>query len=139
MAYQIKRNHVVEELQIEDEGQTLTIKVDLNVDDVIGRYNAAGRELVEAEQKLRNAKTEDMESTMVTLGEAVTTLFRVVFGDDQAAQIIDFYNGRYMEMLADIAPFLNDVVAPRMVEGQERAAERYKNMIPKKGLSRFIR
>lgn len=137
--YQIKRNHIVEELQIEDEGKILNLSVDLNVDDVIGRYTAAGRALVDAEQKLKTADKGNMEELMLTLGEAVTTLFRVVFGDDQAAQIIDFYNGRYMEMLADIAPFINDVVAPRMAEGQERAAERYKSMIPKKGVSRFIR
>lgn len=137
--YQIKRNHIVEELQIEDEGKVLNLSVDLNVDDVIGRYTAAGRALVDAEQKLKTADKGNMEELMLTLGEAVTTLFRVVFGDDQAAQIIDFYNGRYMEMLADIAPFINDVVAPRMAEGQERAAERYKSMIPKKGISRFIR
>lgn len=137
--YQIKRNHIIEELQIEDEGKVLNLSVDLNVDDVIGRYTAAGRALVDAEQKLKTADKGNMEELMLTLGEAVTTLFRVVFGDDQAAQIIDFYNGRYMEMLADIAPFINDVVAPRMAEGQERAAERYKSMIPKKGISRFIR
>lgn len=137
--YQIKRNHIVEELQIEDEGKVLNLSVDLNVDDVIGRYTAAGRALVDAEQKLKTADKGNMEELMLTLGEAVTTLFRVVFGDDQAAQIIDFYNGRHMEMLADIAPFINDVVAPRMAEGQERAAERYKSMIPKKGISRFIR
>ena len=136
--YKITRNHVVEDLLIEDEGKTLELSVDLNVDDVIGRYTAAGRALVEAQEMLKTAKQDDLETLTVKLGEAVTTLFRAIFGDDQAAKIIEFYNGRYMEMLADIAPFINDVVAPRIAEGQARAAERYKNAIPKKGISKFL-
>ena len=33
--YKIKRNHLVEDLQIEDNGKTLDLKVDINVDTIL--------------------------------------------------------------------------------------------------------
>lgn len=129
MAYQIKRNHVVEELEIEDNGQVHVFNVDLNVDDILKRYNAANYKIAAAQESARKARTEkDMQAAEEALGDAVLSLFSVVFGEEQTQQIIEIYTNRTFEMLADIAPFIADVVGPRIQEAQARIAERYRQV-----------
>lgn len=129
MAYQIKRNHVVEELEIEDNGQKYTFSVDINVDDIIKKYNAANYKIAAAQENAKKAKDEkDMQAAEEALGDAVLSLFSVIFGEEQTKQIIEIYDGRSFEMLADIAPFIADVVGPRIQEAQARIAERYRQV-----------
>lgn len=122
--YQIKRNHVTEELQVEDNGETLDLRVDLNVDAIMQRYVAAARSLAEAQKEIRKGTDEDR---VQKLGAAIVELFGVIFGPDQTRRLVEFYGGAYTEMLADVAPFVNDVVAPKINEAQKRIMAQYGN------------
>ena len=127
--YKIKRNHIVEDLEIEDNGKTLTLNVDLNVDTMLHQYNQAQYKIAEASVKAKNAANEkDLAASEEAMGNAVLGLFEVVFGEDQTKQIIDFYGDKPLEMLGDIAPFISDVVAPRIMEAQQRISDRYKQV-----------
>ena len=123
--YQITRNHVVEDLELDDNGKKLTLHVDLNVDTILRRYLKAAGELAQARQAASKGSTEER---IEALGVAILNLFSVIFGDDQAKQLIDFYDGAYTEMLADVTPFINDVVAPKVSEAQQRIMSQYKNV-----------
>lgn len=122
--YQIKRNHVTEELQVEDNGKTLDLRVDLNVDAIMQRYVAAARSLAVAQKEIRKGSDEDR---VQKLGAAIVELFGVIFGQEQTKQLVEFYSGAYTEMLADVAPFVNDVVAPKINEAQKRIMAQYGN------------
>jgi len=122
--YQIKRNHVTEELQVEDNGKTLDLHVDLNVDAIMQRYVAAARSLAEAQKEIRKGSDEDR---VQKLGASIVELFGVIFGQEQTKQLVEFYSGAYTEMLADVAPFVNDVVAPKINEAQKRIMAQYGN------------
>lgn len=128
--YQIKRNHIVEDLEIEDNGKTLNLKVDLNVDTILHRYNKAQYKIAEASAQAKTAADEkELGMAEEAMGNAVLGLFEIVFGEEQTKQIIDFYGGdKALEMLGDIAPFINDVVAPKVNEAQQRVADRYKQV-----------
>lgn len=121
--YQVKRNRVVEDLELDDNGKKLTLHVDMGVDAILQRYTQAARVLSAAQQEVR--KTPDDETKVEKLGEAILKLFETIFGADQTNQILEFYDGAYLEMLTDIAPFVNDVVAPKITEAQQRIAGQY--------------
>ena len=123
--YQIIRNHVVEDLELEDNGKKLVLHVYMNVDKILGRYLQVAGELAQAQRAVRAAQTDEK---VEALGAAILNVFSVIFGDAQAKQLVDFYDGAYMEMLADVTPFINDVVAPKVNEAQQRIMQQYKNV-----------
>lgn len=127
--YQIKRNHIVEDLEIEDNGKVLTLNVDLAVDTVLQAYNKAQYKIAQASQDAKKAANDkDMEQAEAAMGNAIFGLFEVIFGEAQTEKIIDFYDNKPLEMLGDIAPFISDVVAPRIQEAQQRIQDRYKQV-----------
>lgn len=128
--YQVKRNRVVEDLELDDNGKKLTIHVDMGVDAILQRYTQAARVLSAAQQEVR--KAPDDEAKIEKLGEAILKLFETIFGADQTNQILEFYDGAHLEMLTDIAPFINDVVAPKITEAQQRIAGQYAAIKAKK-------
>ena len=120
--YQIKRNHVVEDLQVEDNGKTLDLHVDLNVDAILQRYTEAARALANVQKEMRKGSTEER---LAAFGAAIVDVFAVVFGKDQTEQLVAFYDGAYTEMLADVVPCINDGVAPKINEAQQRIMAQY--------------
>lgn len=132
--YQIKRNHIVEELEIEDNGKTLQINVDINVDNMLKAYNNAQYKIAQATLDAKKAaEDKDISQAEEAMGNAVLGLFEVIFGEEQTKKIIEFYDNKALEMLGDIAPFISEVVAPRFKEAQDRIAERYKQ-VSKRGI-----
>lgn len=130
MVYQIKRNHIVEQLEIEDNGKTLVLGVDINVDQILSRYNKAGYAMAMAQKAASTANNrEELDKAEEMMGEAVLALFEVIFGEEQTKQIIEFYENRALEMLADISPFIADVVQPKIAEAQQRITDRYKQTL----------
>lgn len=127
--YTIKRNHLVEDLTIEDNGKTLELKVDINVDSILQMYNNAQYRIAQAAQNAKGAMDKkDMEAVEEAMGDAVLSLFEVIFGKEQTQKIIEFYGNKAFEMLSDISPFITDVVAPKIKEAQQRIEDRYKQV-----------
>ena len=124
--YQIVRNRVVEDLELDDNGKKLVLHVDLNVDKILRRYLQAAGALAKAQQDAR--KGDLTEERVQALGTAILDVFNVIFGETQAAQLVDFYEGAYTEMLADVAPFISDVVAPKVNEAQQRIMQKYQSV-----------
>lgn len=127
--YKIVRNRITEELEIEDNGTTLHLDVDISADEILKRYNQAQYAIAKANEAVKNAATDDeIGKAMEQLGVAVLTLFEVIFGENQTEQIVDFYQNRTLEMLGDIAPFISDVIAPKVLEAQKRITQTYKGI-----------
>ena len=127
--YQIKRNHIVEELEIEDNGKKLQINVDINVDSMLKAYNKAQYKIAQASINAKKAaEDKDIERAEEAMGNAVLGLFEVIFGAEQTQKIIEFYDNKALEMLGDIAPFISEVVSPRFKEAQDRISESYRQV-----------
>ena len=127
--YQIKRNHIVEELEIEDNGKVLHLDVDISVDEIIREYITARVRMQGASQAAKMAKNEnDLGKAEEAMGDAVISLFNIVFGQDNTKKILDFYDGKYIAMLEEISPFILEVVEPRVIEAQKRIEDRYKQV-----------
>ena len=132
--YQVKRTRIVEQLEIDDNGNKVVLDVDINADGILRDYNKAQYAIAQAQLAAQKAKDDnDMQAAEEAMGRAIIDLFKVVFGDKQTDQILQMYDSRPLEMLGDIAPFIADVVAPRIQEAQQRIQERYKQVSKRGG------
>ena len=101
MAYRAKRSkRFTEEFELEDENGNVvkTLQVSLDADDMVAKLNRKYTALVE------------------TLGRAVVDMLEAVFGAEDAKVIVDFYEGRYLEMCKEVLPFITQCVIPRCNE-----------------------
>lgn len=122
MAYRIERKgHIVDSLTVADGDKELTISVDVNVDRILSRYNTAMQSI-----SVIGNKEAPAEERAEKLGAAVLELFCLLFGEDQAHQITDFYQGRYTEMLGDFVPYITTEIAPKIRAAEQELADRYK-------------
>ncbi len=127
--YQIKRNHIVEQLEIDDNGNKVVLDVDISADAILRDYNRAQYAIAQAQEAAQKAKDEkDLQAAETAMGEAILALFKVIFGQAQLDQILQIYDNKPLEMLGDIAPFIADVVAPKVQEAQQRIQERYRQV-----------
>lgn len=124
MAYQAKKHkRFQEEFELVDEyGRVAhTLHVELDADSMVININRKYADLTKAlyettEMKRKAESVEELSRCIEILGRAVTDLLEAVFGSDGTKVIIDFYEGRYMEMSQEVLPFISQVVIPRMIE-----------------------
>lgn len=113
--YQITRkNRIKETLQLchANGDVAVELEVDLNVDDIAGRVNKAYEALGMAQLALQ--KDQNSQKAMEAYGAAVIAVLDVIFGEDGSKQIVEFYEGRYSEMLLDLFPFINGEIMPKI-------------------------
>ena len=120
MAYVITRkNRIKEELQLchADGTLALSVMVDLNIDEIGARVSKAYETLGMAQNTLE--KSPNSEAAQKAYGEAVIAVFNVIFGEEDAANILLFYEGNYTEMLLDVFPFIDGEIIPKIRDASE--------------------
>lgn len=119
MAYQAKRKkEYAEEFQlVDDDGSVVkTIQVKLDADSVVRNLSEKHVALVRVLEDVRSvsvsSEPEDKVRGLEVLGGAVTDMLEAVFGAGDTKAIVDFYDGRYIEMCSEVVPFITGVVIP---------------------------
>lgn len=116
MAYQAKRKKLyTEDFELtEEDGRVIhTLHVSLDPDSMAVKLSEKHAALVRALQDINKMKEENT-GVLETIGNAVTDILEAVFGQEDAETIIDFYQGRYIEMCKEVIPFVTDVVVPQV-------------------------
>lgn len=129
--YEITRRAKVKEtlaVKNADGGVAFEVPVEINVDTFVGRWNKARTALADAQKAASDNKSE---ANAQRFGESVVALMRLVFGDDGAEKIIDFYENDYTEMLLDVFPFIADCIVPKV---NAATADRVKQLKKAAGL-----
>ena len=118
-----RKNRIREQLQLcnADGSVALDVPVDLNVDEMQGRALKAMQELSRCQAEIR--RDPKSEAALEAFGNAVITLFTVIFGEDGAKQIIAFYEDNYTEMLIDVFPFITGEILPKIAAASEARKE----------------
>lgn len=124
MAYQAKRHkRFQEDFELVDgDGNVVhTLNVSLDADDMVAKinrkYTALTKALAETTEIKRNTQDPDkVQGCIETLGRAVVDLLEAVFGEEDAKTVIEFYEGRYIEMSQEVLPFITGCVIPRLTE-----------------------
>lgn len=110
--YQLKKNVPFEDdIELMDESGKVvrTIHVSLCLDKLLGRYNETVNALKAAEIAIDPKDEQSLEA----YGQIVMQLLRLIFGAD-ADVILAHYEGRYLEMLDNIMPYIFHTIGPEL-------------------------
>ena len=110
--YQLKKNVPFEDdIELLDESGKVvrTIHVSLCMNKLLGRYNETVNVLKAAEIAIDPKDEQSLEA----YGKIVMQLLRLIFGAD-ADVILAHYEGRYLEMLDNIMPYIFHTIGPEL-------------------------
>ena len=110
--YQLKKTVPFEDdIELLDESGNVvrTIHISLCLDKLLGRYN----ETVNAMKAAEIAIDPKDEQSLEAYGQIVMQLLRLIFGAD-ADVILAHYEGRYLEMLDNIMPYIFHTIGPEL-------------------------
>ena len=110
--YQLKKNVPFEvDIELLDESGKVvsTINISLCLDKLLGRYNETVNALKSAEIAIDPKDEQSLEA----YGQIVMQLLRLIFGAD-ADVILAHYEGRYLEMLDNIMPYIFHTIGPEL-------------------------
>ena len=110
--YQLKKDVPFEDdIELLDESGKVvhTIHVSLCMNKLLGRYNETVNALKAAEVAIDPKDEQSLEA----YGQIVMQLLRLIFGAD-ADVILAHYEGRYLEMLDNIMPYIFHTVGPEL-------------------------
>ena len=110
--YQLKKNVPFEDdIELLDESGKVvrTIHVSLCMNKLLGRYNETVNALKAAEIAIDPKDEQSLEA----YGQIVMQLLRLIFGADADA-ILAHYEGRYLEMLDNIMPYIFHTIGPEL-------------------------
>lgn len=110
--YQLKKDVPFEDdIELLDESGNVvrTIHISLCMDKLLGRYN----ETVNALKAAEIAIDPKDERSLEAYGQIVMQLLRLIFGAD-ADVILAHYEGRYLEMLDNIMPYIFHTIGPEL-------------------------
>lgn len=124
MAYQLSRTRkIIETLELTDNnGKVIkTIDIHLDVGIIAKEYRDLCEKLGEAERQLKEAQkhndTETFDKTLEAYGETIIALLRLIFGEENAQVLLDYFENNYFEMSIKLIPFIFDVLSPKIIEG----------------------
>ena len=110
--YQLKKNVPFEDdIELLDESGKVvhTIHISLCLDKLLGRYN----ETINALKAAEIAIDPKDEQSLEVYGQTVMQLLRLIFGAD-ADVILTHYEGRYLDMLDNIMPYIFHTIGPEL-------------------------
>ena len=110
--YQLKKDVPFEDdIELLDESGNVvrTIHISLCLDKLLGRYNETINALKAAEIAIDPKDEQSLEA----YGKIVMQLLRLIFGAD-ADVILAHYEGRYLEMLDNIMPYIFHTIGPEL-------------------------
>lgn len=110
--YQLKKNVPFEDdIELLDESGKVvrTVHVSLCMNKLLGRYNETVNALKAAEIAIDPKDEQSLEA----YGQIVMQLLRLIFGAD-ADVILAHYDGRYLEMLDNIMPYIFHTIGPEL-------------------------
>ena len=110
--YQLKKDVPFEDdIELLDESSKVvhTIHVSLCMNKLLGRYNETVNALKAAEIAIDPKDEQSLEA----YGQIVMQLLRLIFGAD-ADVILAHYEGRYLEMLDNIMPYIFHTIGPEL-------------------------
>ena len=128
MAYQLKRaQKITESLElVDDNGNVVdTLLIDVNPDAIMAQYVKAQTAVTQA--KIALAK-EYSDEKAKACGDAIITVMRIIFGDENAEKLLVFYEHREAELLECVWPFLMQVIHPKLREASKEKANRLRNL-----------
>ena len=113
--YNIKKSETfIDQLKVTNEaGESLVMDIALNINPtVVKEYRALQVRLMDLDKQ---RQTDPEKSEIIEqIGRAVCDLITLLFGAENFRKMDDYYAGDYVTLLADITPYIWDVIAPKL-------------------------
>lgn len=124
MAYQAKRcKKVTEDFELVNEsGQVVhVLHVELDAGSIVEKINRKYIDLLRAQADTAKISAEFDSATVVQeayqkLGRAVADIIEAVFGVEDSAKILKFYENNYVDMVKQVIPFISQIIIPKLRE-----------------------
>lgn len=127
-----RKSQIIETLQLCNlNGEVVhEIPVEITIDGFIGQYNKCRDKLLAT--KIAAESKDNSETNVEAYGNAIISLMQLIFGEENANTILQFYDNRYGEMLVDIFPFITEVIQPQLQQASKARMEQFKKMSKRK-------
>lgn len=119
-----RKERITDELRLVDGNKELIIPVEIDIDKAIANYWRLYEKLYLAQEVCRK---DPSDVNQEQFGNAFCVLLAFIFGEDWAAKILDFYDGRYSEALTDLYPYIGQVIYPQLKKASAERAKMLKN------------
>ena len=109
-----RRKEIVEPFELGDK----SLRVKIIPMELYQRFTKAQTVLILEHKRNQQRKAENRlpsEDEQTSLGLAVIEFVAATMGDDNAKQIIEYFEGDYEEMINQVFPFINDILVPRIM------------------------
>ena len=117
MAYRIESKSAFSEtVIISGRGwSNLKVKVSISTDAMVNNVKPLGDELMRT-GKAYSAEIGDAPEKFIAFTKALDAIFALIFGAKNYQKVLKYYDGEYLEMAADLTPFVRDCVIPAAVK-----------------------
>lgn len=129
MAFKLERKkRIVKEIELNGE----IIRAEITPDAIIQQFNRCRNDIIRAQAEIAKAQTQkaddsDLEKSYQAFGDAIISLLKLVFGQENTVKILEFYQNNYTEMIEMIFPFIEDEIIPEFQEAVKSERERLKS------------
>lgn len=115
MAYQLRKNNFSDTLELvgTDGNIEKKLEFEIHIDVIAPNVRKKYVEIVEAERAMRSGSFEEKYAAF---SEAVREMLNLCFGEENTDEIIDFYNGDFIDISVAIVPYIYEVVIPKTTE-----------------------
>lgn len=114
MAYKIRKSsHITEDLELlGDNGEVeKVISVDIDISRIMTGCRGMEITLLNLQKEAKKKQTAEAVSNF---GKAVVEFFYMIFGEDNTKEMLDFFDGKYVDMFIQVMPFYYDVIKPAL-------------------------
>ena len=125
MAYRIKQEKIeCEDLEIElTDGTVKTFHPVLSSDTAVKEYR-------ELQKNLNEIDFSNIQENMYeTVGKVIIQFLNMVFDEEQTFEMLKIYQGRYVELLSSLFPYLENVIEPYIEKLNEDRKKYYQNAL----------
>ena len=119
MAYRIKKEETkYPDLEIESNGEVKVYKPKISIDTVVKEYK---------DLKQRIGKIDNLENDnyYLELGAMLVQILNMVFDEEQTKDMVETYEGKYVELLLAVIPYLDEVIKPEVEKIKETRINEY--------------
>lgn len=119
-----KKNDLIDTLCLKNKGEELKIEVKLNLTKTLTAFEKSFRKL-----QLVQIEIQKGSKDFKKMGDAILDVFEIVFGKEDSAKMINFYDGDYTTLLIDVYPFIINVVFPAFEKAKKQRQKEIKQRV----------
>lgn len=133
--YRVKRSErIIETLCLTNsKGEVIkTIDVSIDIDAIASEFNRRRDAFLTAQRRFTAIHKAGKKVAYTTVygeyGTALADLFEVIFGKEATADILEYFENNYIEMMIQIFPFINERIVPAIYRAVRYSKEQLKNL-----------